>query len=104
MVDFAKRKQAGAALVQAGRYAEAEAEYAGALSSMSSLLDQLPSADAAPLRAQMAGLEQQVRREMEDAQAKAGGDAEAIQRTADAEREKRMRMEQELAGQQEKER
>ena len=37
-------------------------------------------------------------------QAKAGGDAEAIQRTADAEREKRMRMEQELAGQQEKER
>ena len=66
-----RRKQAGKALVSAGRYEEAAAEYSGALAAMRALLEQLPSSDAAPMRAQLEQLEQQSRLELEQAQAQA---------------------------------
>eukprot|EP00320_Phaeocystis_rex_P009518 CAMPEP_0119096916 /NCGR_PEP_ID=MMETSP1178-20130426/174426_1 /TAXON_ID=33656 /ORGANISM="unid sp, Strain CCMP2000" /LENGTH=229 /DNA_ID=CAMNT_0007080831 /DNA_START=15 /DNA_END=704 /DNA_ORIENTATION=+ len=73
VVSFAQRKQAGAQLLQNKQYAAAAAEYRGALSAMSALLDKLPANESSPLLDQLTKLRRSMEGELLQAtQAQAG--------------------------------
>jgi hypothetical protein len=64
---FAQRKQAGSVHLQQQRFAEAAAEYRGALKAMAELLEKLPAADANPLRDQLVRLQRAMEGELAQA-------------------------------------
>uniref|UniRef100_A0A7S0L528 Uncharacterized protein n=1 Tax=Coccolithus braarudii TaxID=221442 RepID=A0A7S0L528_9EUKA len=79
VLEFARHKQTGAALVKAGEYDEAVREYAAALETMQVLLDRLPSTDASPIREKVRQCKIEMERELENATSrKADRDAQSI--------------------------
>lgn len=53
VMEFAQRKQKGSLLLQQKQYAQAAAEYRGAIASMATLLDRRPDDESSPLKEQL---------------------------------------------------
>lgn len=64
VMEFAQRKQKGTLLLQQKQYAQAAAEYRGALASMSTLLDRMDDAESSPLKEQLLKLRRAMEAEL----------------------------------------
>lgn len=64
VMEFAQRKQAGSLLLQQKQYAQAAAEYRGALASMATLLDRMPDDESSPLKEQLLKLRRAMEAEL----------------------------------------
>jgi len=70
VMEFAKRKTGASALLAQSRYGEAEAEYAGALEAMRTVLEELPAGASGPIHATLQAIETSMRSELQQARAK----------------------------------